>query len=271
MDFHLRGKRALITGASGGIGACIAATLAAEGVAVVVHGRDEARASAVVRQTATAGGAAVIALGDLATEAGAEATAVAADKAFGGIDILVNNAGAPSDAALGMGLFDIEPKEWIATYERNLISALRLSGYFSPQMKERGWGRIIQITSSLAYAPRGIQGDYTASKAALNNFTFNLSRALASTGVTVNGVSPGMTVTPMLENWLASIAEKNGLGRDTAKGEAFVLKNMFQATFARLGQPQDIANAVAYIASPLADYVNGTTLRVDGGGSPAVN
>jgi NAD(P)-dependent dehydrogenase (short-subunit alcohol dehydrogenase family) len=271
MDFQLRGKRALVSGASGGIGASIARTLAAEGVSVVVHGRDEARAAAVARQISIAGGVAAIALGDLSNEAGVQSVALVADKAFGGIDILVNNAGAPSDAALGMGMFDLDPKEWVSTYERNLISALRLSAYFSPQMKERGWGRIIQITSGLAYAPRGLQGDYTASKAALNNFTFNLSRALANTGVTVNGISPGMTVTPMLEEWLASVAEANGLGRDIAKGEEFVLKNMFQTTVARLGQPQDVANAVAYIASPLADYVNGTTLRVDGGGSPAVN
>lgn len=270
MDLQLSGKRALVTGASGGIGACIASVLAAEGVAVVVHGRDEKRASVVANQITAAGGKAVIALGDLATETGVAAVAAAADAAFGGIDILVNNAGAPSDAP-GIGLFELDPKEWVATYERNLISALRLSRHFAEQMKARGWGRIIQISSALAYAPRGIQGDYTASKAALNNFTFNLSRALANTGVTVNGVSPGMTVTPMLEKWLANIAEANGLGHDVVKGEEFVLKNMFKAAVGRLGQPQDIANAIAYIASPLADYINGTTLRVDGGSSPAVN
>lgn len=271
MDYKLRGKRALVTGASSGIGASIAKTLANEGVLVVVHGRDEARAQSVAREITTAGGTAAIALGDLSTESGASAVAAAADKAFDGIDILVNNAGAPSDPMLGMGIFDLKPEHWIATYERNLISAVRLSAHFAPQMQARGWGRIIQITSGLAYTPQGVQGDYTASKAALNNFTFNLSRALANTGVTVNGVCPGMTVTPTLEEWLASIAEANGLGRDVTKGEEFVLKNMFRLTVGRLGQPQDIANAVAYIASPLADYVNGTTLRVDGGGSAAVN
>jgi NAD(P)-dependent dehydrogenase (short-subunit alcohol dehydrogenase family) len=137
-------------------------------------------------------------------------------------------------------------------------------------MRQRGWGRIIQITSGLAYGPRGIQGDYTASKAAINNFTFNLSRALANTGVTVNGVSPGMTVTPTLRSWLASMAEANGLGHDESKGQQFVLQNVVKLSVGRLGQPADIANAVAFLASPLADYVNGTTLRVDGGGSTAV-
>lgn len=271
MDLQLSGRRALVTGASSGIGEAIAKTLAAEGVRVVVHGRDAARTEAVTAAIRAAGGEAEPALGDLATEAGAEGVADAAQAAFGGVDILVNNAGAPSDPALGMGIFDLAPKHWVETYERNLVSALRLSGRFSPQMTERGWGRIIQITSGLAFSPRGLQGDYTASKAALNNFTFSLSRALKNTGVTVNGVSPGMTVTPILEAWLESMAENAGLGRDRVKGEAFVLENVFELSVARLGLPQDIADAVAFLASPRADYINGTTIRVDGGGSSAVH
>jgi 3-oxoacyl-[acyl-carrier protein] reductase len=270
MDLRLRGKRALVTGSTGGIGAAIAVTLAAEGVAVVVHGRDEVRARATVQEIEAAGGTARMALGDLATESGASLVAAAADETFGGIDILVNNAGGPSDPALGLGMFDLTPANWLDTYARNVVSALQLSRHFAPQMKERGWGRIIQITSGLAYNPRGILGDYAASKAAINNFTFNLSRSLANTGVTVNGVSPGMTVTPMLESWLANMAAAHGLGHDAKKGEEWVLNNDVRLTVARLGRPSDIAHAVAFIASPLADYVNGTTLRVDGGGSTAV-
>lgn len=271
MDLQIRGKRALVTGSSSGIGTAIAKTLSDEGVSVVVHGRDERRAHAVVDDISGTGAKAAVAIGDLGTDAGADAVAKAADAAFGGIDILVNNAGAPSDPSLGMGMFDLKPQDWVATYERNLISGYRLATYFVPQMKERRWGRILQITSGLSYAPQGIQGDYTASKAAMNNFTFNLSRALANTGVTVNGISPGLTVTPVLEEWLATVAEQNGLGHDVKKGEEFVLKNIVHLSVARLGQGQDIANAVAFLVSPLADYVNGTTLRVDGGGSPAVN
>jgi NAD(P)-dependent dehydrogenase (short-subunit alcohol dehydrogenase family) len=271
MDLKIRGKRALVTGSSSGIGIAIAKTLAAEGVSVVVHGRDESRTRAVVDDISATGAKAAAAIGDLATDAGAEAVAKAADAAFGGIDILVNNAGAPSDPALGLGLFDLQPQAWTATYERNLVSVYRLCKYFVPQMKERRWGRIVQVTSGLAYSPQGIQGDYTASKAAMNNFTFNLSRALANTGITVNGLSPGMIVTPVMEEWLATIAEQNGLGRDIKKGEEFVLKNIVHLAIPRLGDPQDIANALAFLVSPLADYVTGTTLRVDGGGSSAVN
>jgi NAD(P)-dependent dehydrogenase (short-subunit alcohol dehydrogenase family) len=271
MDLHLNGRRALVTGASSGIGEAIATTLAAEGARVVVHGRDQARTNAVVAAIRANGGKAEPALGDLASEPGASAVAESAQKAFGGIDILVNNAGGPSDPSLGMGIFDLDPQLWVDTYERNVISCLRLSAYFAPQMTERGWGRIIQITSGLSFAPRGIQGDYTASKAALNNFTFNLSRALKNTGVTVNGVSPGMTVTPVLESWLESMADGAGLGRDRDKGERLVLENVVQLTVDRLGQPQDVADAVTFLASPRADYINGTTIRVDGGGSSAVH
>jgi 3-oxoacyl-[acyl-carrier protein] reductase len=271
MDLRLNSRRALVTGASSGIGRAIAKTLAAEGACVVVHGRDEARTAAVVAEIEASGGQAKPALGDLAVEAGAEGVAEAADAAFGGIDILVNNAGGPSDPTLGMGLFDLKPQQWVDTYERNLISCLRLSAYFSPQMTARGWGRIIQITSGLSFSPRGLQGDYTASKAALNNFTYNLSLALKDTGVTANSVSPGMTVTPILEAWLSSMAEKAGLGPDPVKGEKFVLENVVRLTVNRLGQPEDIADAVAFLASPRADYINGTTIRVDGGGSGAVH
>lgn len=271
MDLELRGKRALITGSNSGIGEAIATTLAGEGVSVVIHGRNEARARAVADKIAASHKdiKVAVALGDVASEAGADAVAHAADKAFGGIDILVNNAGGPKEGP--PDFFSSSPEDWIETYERNMISALRLSTYFVPQMKERKWGRVIQITSGLAWTPVGQNPDYCASKGALNNFTLNLAKALANSGVTVNGVSPGMTVTPMLEAWLEDMAEANGMGRDKIKGEEFVLKHVVPLTVARLGRPQDIANAVAFVASPKADYMNGTNIRVDGGGSPSVN
>jgi 3-oxoacyl-[acyl-carrier protein] reductase len=270
MDLRLRGKRALVTGSSSGIGAAIASTLAGEGVLIIVHGRDAKRGNDVVENIVAKGGVASLVLGDVSNESGANAVAVAANKIYDGVDIVVNNAGGPSEEKPGLGIFDLSPRDWLDTYSRNVISTMQLCNYFTPQMKARGWGRFIQITSGLAESPRGLQGDYTASKAALNNFTFNLSRALANSGVTVNGISPGMTITPMLEQWLSSMAAANGLGHDVAKGEEFVLKHVVHLTVARLGLPSDIANAVAFVASPLADYINGTTLRIDGGGSPAV-
>jgi NAD(P)-dependent dehydrogenase (short-subunit alcohol dehydrogenase family) len=267
----LDGKRALVTGASSGIGAATAMLLASENVKVVVHGRDAARAQKIVDQIRGSGGVAEAVLGDISTTEGAVAVAQAADEAFGGIDILINNAGGPSDPALGLGIFDLDADHWVKTYERNVVSCLNLARHLSKQMVERGWGRIIQVTSGLSFNPLGLQGDYAASKAALNNFTFNLSRSLKNTGVTVNGVSPGMTVTPMLEQWLADVAAEAGQERDPRVGEKIVLENMVSLTVNRLGLPEDLANAITFLASPLADYINGTTLRVDGGGSAAVH
>jgi NAD(P)-dependent dehydrogenase (short-subunit alcohol dehydrogenase family) len=271
MDFNLQGKVALVTGASSGIGIAIAQTLADEGCQVVVHGRDLQRTKKVTDTLIASGAKAVAVTGDFATEDSVKSVAQAAEKAFGHIDILVNNAGAPTDPSEGMDFFEISPAHWQQTYQRNMLSVLTLSTYFAPKMKQSGWGRIIQITSGLAYAPRGVQGDYCASKAALNNFTSNFSKAIANSGVTVNGVSPGMTRTPMLDEWLKEMAQQNGLGADAQKGEEFVLEHVIPLTVARLGAPQDIANAVAFIASPRADYMNGTTLRIDGGGVPTVN
>lgn len=271
MLLSLKGKRALVTGASSGIGAATALSLATEGVKVVVHGRDEGRTNGIVEQIRQSGGIAEPILGDISVTESAAGVAAAADAAFGGIDILVNNAGGPSDPSLGLQFFDLDAEHWIATYERNVISCLNLATYFSPQMVERGWGRIIQVTSGLSFNPLGLQGDYAASKAALNNFSFNMSHALKNTGVTVNGVSPGMTVTPMLEKWLADVAAEAGQDADPRLGERIVLDNMIRLTVDRLGKPQDLANAITFLASPLADYINGTTIRVDGGGSSAVH
>lgn len=269
MDLHLKGKRALVTGSSAGIGAAIATTLAAEGVCVVVHGRNEKRARAVADDIIANGGQAAVAIGDLSSGPGSDAVARTADAAFGGIDILINNAGGHTEGP--PGFFEFSPEDWIKTYERNVLSALRLSTYFAPQMKDRKWGRIIQITSRTSWTPAGLIPDYCASKNALNNFTLNLSKALAHTGVTVNGVAPGLTITDTMQHWLADVAEKNGLGRDVKKGEEFVLKNFVQLCVDRLGRPQDLADAVVFVASPRADYINGTNIRVDGGGSPSVN
>jgi len=271
MDFELRGKTALVTGASSGIGTAIAETLAGEGAQVVVHGRNAERTQNVVNKITANGGMAFAVIGELSSEEGVKAVAVDAENAFGSVDILINNAGGPTAHSEGMDFFEINADQWQQTYQRNMLSVLTLSTYFAPKMKKNGWGRIISISSGVAYSPQGMQGDYSASKAALNNFTFNFSRAMANSGVTVNGVAPGMTRTPTLEAWLKEMAEQNGLGADAEKGEEFVLNNLIPLTVARLGVPQDIANAVAFIASPCADYMNGTTLRIDGGGVPCVN
>ena len=143
MNLDLDGKRALVTGSSSGIGAGIAKALAAEGVAVVVHGRNAERASSVAEEIRQSGGQAAMAVCDLAAEGGAADVAQTAPAAFGGIDILVNNAGGASESEV-QSWFALPVSEWAVTYKRNVLSAGYLIHALAPAMKENGWGRIIQ-------------------------------------------------------------------------------------------------------------------------------
>jgi 3-oxoacyl-[acyl-carrier protein] reductase len=267
MDLNLTGKRALVTGSSSGIGAEIARMLAAEGVKLIVHGRDPDRTHSVVTAIKTAGGDAAAALGDLTTDDGAKAVIAATEQAFGGIDILVNNVGATSVAHPTW--FDAPVEEWANNYRQNTLPAVRLAHAFVPSMRARGWGRVIQISSRNAISPHAQFGAYGASKAAMNNLTLSLSKALAGTGVTSNGIMPGLIYTPMIDPWFLEMAKKQG-SNDPKVGQDFVLKNVVQQTVNRLGQPKDIAAAVCFIASPLSDFMTGTTFRVDGGATPTI-
>ena len=268
MDLQLADKRALITGSTSGIGAEIARMLALEGVKVVVHGRDRGRAQAVIAGIEAKGGQAAAALGDLSTAGGTKAVIEAAEQAFGGIDILVNNAGG-SNSASAPGWFETPVEEWVDSYRQNTLPAVRLAQAFVPGMRERELGRVIQISSRNAISAYAQFGPYGAAKAAVNNLTLSLSKALAGTGVTSNGIMPGLIYTPLVDPWFEALAKQQG-SDDPKVGEAFALKNVLQQTVARLGQPKDIAAAVCFIASPLSNFMTGTTFHIDGGATPTV-
>jgi 3-oxoacyl-[acyl-carrier protein] reductase len=265
MDLQLAGKRALVTGSSSGIGSEIARMLAAEGIGVVVHGRNVERTKAVVRQIEDAGGRAAIALGDLMTEDGKAAVIDATGRAFGGVDILVNNAGGASSVAW----FETTGEEWTDSYRQNTLPAVALAQAFVPGMRERGWGRCIQISSRNAISAYAEFGPYGAAKAALNNLTLSLSKALAGTGVTSNGIMPGLIYTPLVEDRFKTLARQQG-SCDPAVGRDFAIKNVLRQTVGRIGEAKDIAFAVCMIASPLNDFMTGTTFRVDGGATPTI-
>ena len=268
MDLQLTDKRALVTGSTSGIGAEIARMLALEGVKVVVHGRDRDRAQAVAAGIEARGGQAAIALGDLMTAEGVAAIVTAAEQSFGGIDILINNAGG-SNSAMSTGWFDTPVEEWAESYRQNTLPAVRLAQAFVPAMRKAGWGRVIQISSRNAISAYPQFGPYGAAKAGLNNLTLSLSKALAGTGVTSNGIMPGLIYTPLVDSWFKALARQQG-SDDPKVGQDFALKNILQQTVARLGRPWDIAAAVCFVASPLSDFMNGTTFRIDGGATPTV-
>jgi 3-oxoacyl-[acyl-carrier protein] reductase len=257
MDMGLCGRRALITGASTGLGQSIAEMLAAEGASVVVHGRDPARTHAVAGDISAGGGDAVAVLGDLASSAGAAAVAEAA----GEIDILVNNAGYYDD----LGWPELHDDQWSQIFQVNVVSGVRMIEHLVPGMRHRGWGRVITIGGGLALQPTAAQPHYTATLAARHNLTVSLARELAGTGVTANVVAPGAILTAPTRDMTLRVAAEHGWGPDWDDIEKAASAAWFPNDIGRFGRPEEIAAAVTFLASSHADYISGADIRVDGG------
>jgi len=183
--------------------------LAREGVRVVVHGRSEERAQAVAAEIGATGGRAATALGDLTVDAELEDVASAAGAVFDGIDILVDNAGGTEVEARN-GWLETPAETWLDGYRQNALPAVRLAQFFAPRMRERGWGRVIQISSRHADMPDPEFGPYGAAKAALGNLTVSLARALAGSGVTANTVAASLVWTPLAATWFKQMARERG-------------------------------------------------------------
>ncbi|HET7415750.1 MAG TPA: SDR family oxidoreductase [Arthrobacter sp.] len=259
MDLRLAGRRALVTASSGGIGAAVARQLGREGCTVLVHGRDRTRADSVAGELQAMGAAAEVMLGDIANHD--DAAALADHARAWGVEILVNNAGPFAEHDWNSA----DLQSWVDSFEGNVVTAVRMIRAVVPGMRTAGWGRIINIGSRAATTPLPNMVDYSAAKAAVLNLTASLAHSLANSGVTANIVSPGIIRTEGLERMFERRAADAGWNENQ--------KEQAMAEYApnpagRLGTSGDIANAVAYLASPLAGYVNGTELRVDGGISP---
>jgi len=269
LDLKLEGKRALVTGGSSGIGESIARTLARQGASVVVHGRNQKRAERVADEIKQQGGRASVALGDLARPVEADRVVTQTIEALGAIDILVNNAGG-ADEGMKPWL-ETSAEQWQKTFEQNVFSAVRLIRALVPPMKKKGWGRVIQIASSVAVQPFPFGPDYAASKAAIVNLSVGLAKDLAGTGITVNTVSPGPILTPAAERVFRGIAKQQGWGEDWPEIERQAVKNLVPNPVGRIGSVEEVAAAVAFLSSPLASYINGANLRIDGGFVTATN
>ena len=241
--FDLSGKCALVTGASGGIGAEVARALHQAGATVGLSGT---RVEPLQALAAELGARAHVLPADLSDAASVEALPKAAIEAMGTIDILVNNAGITRDGLM-MRMSD---EDWLSVIEVNLTSTFRLCrAVLRPMMKAR-WGRIINITSVVAQAGNPGQGNYAAAKAGVAGMSRALAQEVGSRGITVNCVAPGLIETAMT-------AKLN----DEQKAKILV-----SVPLGRMGLPAEIAAGVVYLASNEAGYVTGATLDINGGG-----
>jgi NAD(P)-dependent dehydrogenase (short-subunit alcohol dehydrogenase family) len=267
VDLGLKDKRALVTGSTSGIGEAVAKRLAAEGARVIVHGRDKERAETVAAAIRAEGGEAIYALADLTTHAGCDALADRIKGALGGLDILVNNAGSSENPSRTWAT--VEWEHWLADLEINAGSAFRMIQHFLPGMKEQGWGRIVQFASTSGTMPGAeTTPAYGPVKAAIISMTTSLSSTVARYGVTVNCVTPGGVDTPVLRRFLTKMPVFEG--KSFEEIERVWVKNS-KVPAGRIGVPDDLAPAVAFLCSREADWITGINLRIDGGLSYFIN
>lgn len=256
MDLQLTGKRALVTGSNRGTGEVIARTLREEGVSVIVHGAEQQGAEAIAD---TLGDAMAI-WGDLGSEAGVRQVAEQA-REIGAVDILVNNYG----TAAGGKWWDTDATAWVDMYQKNILSGVALVQALVSGMKEKGWGRVVQLGTAGSLQPGKLMPHYYAAKGALLTLSVSLAQELANTGITVNTVSPGIIRTAEVEAGYRKLAERKGWGGDWATIEAKVVERDYPNPCGRLASRQEVADAVVFLCSPRAGYINGQNLLVDGG------
>lgn len=257
MDLQLAGKRAFVSGSTQGIGYAIAQALAAEGVAVVLHGRTSERVEHAVARLR-------------AEEHGVEVSGVAGDFAdhdqveqvldeLRAVDVLVNN----------VGLFEVKPfatvtdEDWQLFYDVNVMSAVRLSRELLPGMLDRGWGRIVFISSESGVNVPADMIHYGVTKAALLALSNGLAKLTRGTEVTVNAVVGGPTWSDGVATAVRSIAEAQGVPEADLK--AAIAQRNATSLVQRFLDPAELASLVAYLASPLSAATNGSALRADGG------
>jgi NAD(P)-dependent dehydrogenase (short-subunit alcohol dehydrogenase family) len=264
MDLKLTGKRALVTGASSGLGAAIARTLAAEGCAVIVQGRNPERTARVTAEIAATGVTAFAAIGDLTSDEQAGQISDIAEEKLGGIDILVNNAGAALRNHDNPPWHGLEPQDFIDSLNVNLLGAVRLAKRHVPGMCDRGWGRVINISTIGARKIGGQLHDYGSAKAALEHWSINLSKNLAQFKVTVNTIAPGTVRSGASTRWLQTLREQLGWTGTQEEIELRFTTEGAPQPIKRLGKPEEIAAAVAFLASPVSDYTTGAVWRIDG-------
>ncbi|OAE62445.1 SDR family NAD(P)-dependent oxidoreductase [Achromobacter mucicolens] len=258
MKIELNGKKALVTGSSGGIGLAIAIGLAEAGAQVVLHGRNATKlAQAAETVTQQVAGAQVTTVqADLATADGAASVSAAHPD----VDILVNNAGTFTPKSFT----EITDDDWQSMMDTNVMSGIRLSRYYLPRMLAANWGRIVFISSESAVQIPAEMIHYGVSKTAQLAVSRGLAELTAGTNVTVNAVLPGPTRSEGVADFFAEMAREQGVSQAQMEQD-FIAQHRPTSLLRRLATVQEVANMVVYTCSTQASATNGAALRVDGG------
>jgi NAD(P)-dependent dehydrogenase (short-subunit alcohol dehydrogenase family) len=262
MDLGLRGKRAVVTGGSLGIGRAVAQELAREGAEVAIIARDAERLKLVASEIAEAGGGRVIPLaGDLGRHDEVIRIAERASERLGRIDILVNNAGSTPEG----GIEQFEPAAWEKSIRLKLLGYVGLAQALLPPMREARWGRIVNVIGRSGHQPRASYLAGGAVNAALLNFTVALAEAVAADGVLVNGVNPGPIDTPRWRQLVEQASQLKGITEEAANAAA-----VKSVGLGRLGTPEEVAALVLFLCSERASFVSGALYNVDGAGTRCI-
>jgi NAD(P)-dependent dehydrogenase (short-subunit alcohol dehydrogenase family) len=256
MNIDLSGKTALVTGSTSGIGYAIAKGLTASGAAVVINGRTQDNVNTAARKLDGVGGSVRGIAADVSTAAGCKALVTA----LSDVDILINNAGIfePKD------FFEIPDEDWARFFDINVMSGVRLSRAYLQGMIKRNWGRVVFISSESALNIPTEMIHYGMTKTAQLAIARGLAQLTRGTGVTVNSVLPGPTMSEGVETFVKDLAKQNGQSVDEAAAN-FVKQHRPTSLLQRFASVEEIANMVVYVASKEASATNGAALRAEGG------
>jgi NAD(P)-dependent dehydrogenase (short-subunit alcohol dehydrogenase family) len=258
MDLQLRGKRALVTGSTAGIGLAAATGLFKEGASVFVNGRTKERVEQAVAKIRGTGGDGEVSgiAADLSTAEGVTELV----RQLPEVDILVNN----------LGIFEPKPfeeipdEDWFRFFETNVLSGVRLTRHYLPGMRRKNWGRIVFISSESGLQIPEEMIHYGMTKTAQIAIARGVAESVAGTGITVNSVLPGPTESEGVAQFVADLARRRGVDRSVVEAEFFQTARP-SSLLKRFATVEEVANMIVYVCSPLASATNGAALRVDGG------